>query len=477
MEASGAVGLSRIAFWQGQMLSAADFRTQIGTAEQLRWWHNRSLHNTYGVRVGLDVSGVDGADAVDLSCGVAYDCVGRELVIDRPQRIPLPVLMEKDTAVRALVLSRRSTGGGRSCCEAPQEPCWPSSGSDVESPVELSWIVERDLGTNDGVPLARFIPGGEHPIDPDFIPPSARPIARPHVASGATIPGNTPWEVWFEDLSDAEGGVHRRALGMQTRIDTSAGGFTRVPRYFAQLEGPLWDGGGQQFLPAFFPSIDDATVTGFTFRLLMRGLPRQILEFSTRAVTIQDVSHGEGHTEISVKNAELLKEGMTLIRVPTRARGRIAEPDETAPLRVVAREGNTITLQGRVERLKAGDRLVLAGPRATQQIVHVERQPDIRPGEEIAIVGRGMATSVAMVAGLDARTGIAVLDFARSERALRLGAEERFSAFSVFNTDFGAYFTAFARRQKLSVCWIGCQGRLAPPDVCAPPSDRGPCDS
>ncbi len=475
MEAAARLTLNRIAFWQGQMLSAADFRTQISTAEQLRWWHNRSLHTAFGIRFGLDVTRVVGADSVEVWCGVAYDCFGRELVLDRPQRVPFPEVADSDTRSRALVLTHHAAHRGSSCCEARPDPCWPASPSNGENPIAFTWIVERELGTDDGVPLARFVPGSEDPIDPGFIVPSARPIARPHVASGATIPGNTTWEVWFDDIFDAEGRVRRVALGMQTRIDTSAGGFTRVPRYFAQLEGPLGDTSGRQLLPAFFASIADATITGFTFRLLMRSVPRQVIEFSTRALTIQDISHGDGETVLTVKNPELLKQGMTVVRVPGRGRARGAEREETAPLQIVSLEGNKITLRGSAERLKPGDRLALAAPRLTQQVVHFGKQPDVHPGEQLAIVGRGTAPTLATVAGIDPATGVGVLDFGRGERAA-LGVEERFSAFAVFNTDFGGAFNAFARRQMLHVCWIGCQCSSSTSDGCAPPPDRGPCD-
>jgi hypothetical protein len=54
---------------------------------------------------------------------------------------------------------------------------------------------------------------------------------------------------------------------VQTWIDTSAAGFTRVPCYFAWLQGPLWDPQTQQLVPAILPSITDEATTGFTFRL------------------------------------------------------------------------------------------------------------------------------------------------------------------------------------------------------------------
>ena len=60
------------------------------------------------------------------------------------------------------------------------------------------------------------------------------------------------------------------AIGVQTRIDTSAVGFTGVPCYFASLQGSVWNPQLQQLVPAIFPSIADESITGFTFRLWLQ---------------------------------------------------------------------------------------------------------------------------------------------------------------------------------------------------------------
>jgi hypothetical protein len=44
--------LERVRYWQGQMLRSADFRAQSADTAQHRWWHNRALHNAYGVYRG-----------------------------------------------------------------------------------------------------------------------------------------------------------------------------------------------------------------------------------------------------------------------------------------------------------------------------------------------------------------------------------------------------------------------------------------
>src|SRR5262249_23851380 len=48
--------LERLRYWQGQMLRSRDFRDQAAQQAELRWWHNRALHNAYGVVAGLGVT-------------------------------------------------------------------------------------------------------------------------------------------------------------------------------------------------------------------------------------------------------------------------------------------------------------------------------------------------------------------------------------------------------------------------------------
>src|ERR1043165_4464539 len=80
--------LQRLKYWQGQKLLSRDFRDQTSYQAQLRWWHNRALHNSYGVSYGLGVT-LD-ATRVTIEPGVAYDCYGRELILQTTKEIPLP---------------------------------------------------------------------------------------------------------------------------------------------------------------------------------------------------------------------------------------------------------------------------------------------------------------------------------------------------------------------------------------------------
>ena len=94
----------RLRYWQGQMLKSRDFRDQATVVAQLRWWHNRALHNAYGVREGLTVTPVEGRKFVRVMCGVAYDCYGRELILQTTREIPLPA-----TGPQTLLIRYRET--------------------------------------------------------------------------------------------------------------------------------------------------------------------------------------------------------------------------------------------------------------------------------------------------------------------------------------------------------------------------------
>jgi len=81
--------LQRLRYWQGQMLRSRDFRDQAAIEAQLRWWHNRALHNAFGVVEGMEVT--QDASSVMVGRGLAYDCFGRELILVQEESIAVPV--------------------------------------------------------------------------------------------------------------------------------------------------------------------------------------------------------------------------------------------------------------------------------------------------------------------------------------------------------------------------------------------------
>ena len=245
--------LQRLRYWQGQTLKNRDFRDQLAVEAQLRWWHNRALHNAFGIAEGFEVE-QNGETAI-IHRGLAYDCFGRELILTADVTSPLPA----DSSMTLLV-------GYRQTRQFPRKDeiaaCSPNRPLTAERP-EFFWKRTDEVDLRDGLPLVRYKDKALMPVRLQ-----ARPLARPRIASGATISGHTNWELWSEPLEDED-----MALGFQVSIDTSAAGFTEVPCYFAWLQGALWSPStNPEFFPVVFEHIASPSTTAFVFRIWMPNL-------------------------------------------------------------------------------------------------------------------------------------------------------------------------------------------------------------
>ena len=164
-----ATELERFLYWQGQTLRSRDFRDQAAVNAQLRWWHNRSLHSAYGLSYGLEVVNdvVNGVAVVHIKCGAAYDCFGRELIVRDGTTVPLPPAPQANER-RVLV----AVDGGQS--------------------VEFQWMDSFEWRPSSGLPLYAVRGDAGAWKREALRTPTARPIARPRIASGETVRGNTP---------------------------------------------------------------------------------------------------------------------------------------------------------------------------------------------------------------------------------------------------------------------------------------------
>jgi hypothetical protein len=109
-------------------------------------------------------------------------------------------------------------------------------------------------------------------LDARFIVRRARGLTRPRLKSGATVPGDTAWELWTETIINPRGTKVEADLGIQVTIDTSGAGFTELPCYFAWVEGTLWNQVHLNFFPVPIIHIDRETTRRFRLRLWMPSI-------------------------------------------------------------------------------------------------------------------------------------------------------------------------------------------------------------
>jgi hypothetical protein len=241
----------RFRYWQGQRVRARDFTDQLAEVDRQTRWHNRAVHQAFGVRSGFAVTSVEATlphVRVRVECGVAFDRSGAVLALQRARELTIDI--DDGTSAVLLVRSRAAGGSGCSCHGAAGST---GSGRLWEDDLVLTWASGRVLSGDAGVPLARVSASAGAVTVDQSIRPLVRPVARPRLATGSTIPGLTPWEPWFG--------------GVQTRIDTSAAGFTRVPAYFASCVTTRRAVTLLELRALSLTHVDNAALTEFTFRI------------------------------------------------------------------------------------------------------------------------------------------------------------------------------------------------------------------
>jgi len=265
--------LQRIRYKKGQSFSSKDLTDDNNIASSLRWLHNRALHDVYGINEGLGITGITDTNgkliSLDVEAGLAYDCFGRELINQKLVKISLPSMPLRTGKILTLLIRYKesNTSGEENTIKAS---CLTGDSKHDLEQAEFIWKPESLVEVIDGVPLARIF--YEDPENPQLLQeesesPISRPLARPRIASGATMPGQIVWEIWSEKFNEEI----ELPNGKQTTIDTSAAGFTDTPCYFASLQG-YSDVNGQQYLLSsfhpYFQQVYDSLINNFTFRIL-----------------------------------------------------------------------------------------------------------------------------------------------------------------------------------------------------------------
>ena len=252
----------RFRFWQGQALTSRDLNDVVALAALMKGWHNRALHDAFGVAEGLAVRlRRDGTLTVEP--GTAYDLSGCPLELRRPRSIAAPVFAA-DRKPQVLVLRRVAPRRDGACWgDAVERPPWQE--------LQLRWVPADTCTPLMGVPLAVVEQDSEDRLRVRLdVRPPVRAEWQPRIGFGTTIPGESDWQLW-SDLR------HGQAGGLQLTVDTSATGFTRTPCYFAWLQSATPTNLG--FFAPYWERIVDPEATRFTFSLWIHRQQRSSTPF------------------------------------------------------------------------------------------------------------------------------------------------------------------------------------------------------
>lgn len=223
--------LERPSFFDGQRLTADDLSEVQDYHRQLRWLHNRSLHN-WGIAFGYAVTGVRGGRSVTVGAGYALDCKGRELVLGEALALAIPPVSGArggGPATYYLVATyaededltpemRKGTCGTAGAVRRPEEPL-------------IRWV-DPDEGFRHGIDVVLASIKVENCQLAEDISRAERrdalPAQQPYVAAGATLAGETEWRLWPNEANP---------IGVATTVPTNSAGFRTTPLYQAHVMG------------------------------------------------------------------------------------------------------------------------------------------------------------------------------------------------------------------------------------------------
>jgi hypothetical protein len=255
--------LERPAFFEGQQLGPDDLEVIYQYHRELRWLHNRALHN-WGIAVGFTVTGAKGERTVTVAPGYGIDCEGRDLLLSEVETLAVPAIAGSGGPVTYYLTASYLEDQNLVVSENRLGVCTgPGAVRRAERP-RLRWQRPMDLNPTSryrrGLDLILATIGVESCVLAAAASSADRryalPETRPFIAAGATPEGATDW-------SFLPG-----ASGVETVVDTSSAGFGRTPVYLAHLVGTRAQISQNRILDGF-SSVVSPSSTGFTFRVVM----------------------------------------------------------------------------------------------------------------------------------------------------------------------------------------------------------------
>lgn len=264
--------VERLSFFNGQRLFASDLQGVEAFHREMRWLHNKSLHQP-GIGAGFAVTGKRDDREVRVGPGYALDSLGREIVLTRERVQPIPPVASEpdgspvffDLAVSYPgdeLLEEAETREGiclsRGVVRLREEPvlCWIrlheeqgllAPDKNFEKAIQQgSWIVLARIEVLQ-CKLRQDVSLAERR--------NARPDCRPYIACGHQTPH---WQ---------EREFPNNLFHLTTDIDTSSAGFLTTPCYSVRLDGErIFE---EQPVLDTFPTIVAPKPDGFTVQLFV----------------------------------------------------------------------------------------------------------------------------------------------------------------------------------------------------------------
>lgn len=278
--------VERLRFFDGQRLFASDLQAVETFHREMRWTHNRTLHDP-GIGEGLAANGKRDDREVRVGPGYALDALGREIVLTRERVEPVPPVASEPDGQSVFfdlvvsypddeLLEEAETREGiclpRGVVRLREEPvlCWirlRRGAAGLLTPVDPQLGLEVEQGLR--LVLAR-VEVLQCRLRQDISLAerrSARPARQPYLACGSQAPDWTEVSIAQEII-----------FHLTTTIDTSAAGFLTTPCYSVRLDGPrVWldnEGELERLAVDAAHSIVDPTPVGFKLEIVVSLFPR-----------------------------------------------------------------------------------------------------------------------------------------------------------------------------------------------------------
>jgi hypothetical protein len=263
--------LERPSFFDGQRLTADDLGDVQTFLRELRWLHNRALHN-WGIAFGYAVNGIRGGREVTLQPGYAIDCKGRDLILGQSMTMPIPAVSGTSSGgPKSYYLTATYAEDEDLVPETRQGSCNTSGAVRYPETPLIRWRDPNDRSPDSGFRhgidivlgaiavqncmLAEDVSGAERR--------DALPEAQPYIAAGNTEAGETAWRLWPND---------EKPVGVATTVVTAAAGFRNAPRYHAHVVGKrvyaMASNEGRGVVDGY-TQIAQATAASFDLRMIL----------------------------------------------------------------------------------------------------------------------------------------------------------------------------------------------------------------